>query len=100
MLARVLDDEDSFNAFPVTSEVKQGCLLPPTLFSTIKGATSCKKSRIAEAQKKRELRKFLANSVPTNPADHFCPIYGRAFRACIRLISHSGTHHTQSTSSK
>ncbi|KAJ1136831.1 hypothetical protein NDU88_003245 [Pleurodeles waltl] len=33
MLARVLDDEDSSNAFQVTNGAKQGCLLAPTLFS-------------------------------------------------------------------
>lgn len=33
MLARVLDDGDSSDAFPVTNGVKQGCVLAPTLFS-------------------------------------------------------------------
>ncbi|KAJ1104384.1 hypothetical protein NDU88_001796 [Pleurodeles waltl] len=33
MLARVLDDGDFSNAFPVTNGVKQGCVLEPTLFS-------------------------------------------------------------------
>ncbi|KAJ1199605.1 hypothetical protein NDU88_003438 [Pleurodeles waltl] len=44
-----------------------------------KGATSYEQSRIAEVQKKRELRKFIANSLPTNPADHFCQTCSRAF---------------------
>ena len=33
MLARVLDEGDCSNAFPVTNGVKQGCVLAPTLFS-------------------------------------------------------------------
>ncbi|KAJ1154581.1 hypothetical protein NDU88_007327 [Pleurodeles waltl] len=33
MLARVLDDGDSFNAFPVTNRVNQIFVLAPTLFS-------------------------------------------------------------------
>jgi len=33
MLAGVLDDGDSFDAFPVTNSVKQGCVLAMTLFS-------------------------------------------------------------------
>ena len=33
MLARVLDNGDSSQAFPVTNGVKQGCILVPTLFS-------------------------------------------------------------------
>ncbi|KAJ1128214.1 hypothetical protein NDU88_006593 [Pleurodeles waltl] len=48
-----------------------------------KGTTSYKQSRITESQKKRELHKFIANTLPTNPADHLCPTSGRAFRAFI-----------------
>jgi hypothetical protein len=33
MLARVQDEGESSNAFPVTNGVKQGCVLAPTLFS-------------------------------------------------------------------
>ncbi|KAJ1199606.1 hypothetical protein NDU88_003439 [Pleurodeles waltl] len=33
MLARVLDDGDSSDAFSVTNRAKQGCVLAPTLFS-------------------------------------------------------------------
>ena len=33
MLARVLDEGDCSDAFPVTNGVKQGCVLAPTLFS-------------------------------------------------------------------
>ena len=33
MLARVLDEGDCSDAFPVTNGVKQGCILAPTLFS-------------------------------------------------------------------
>ncbi|KAJ1201477.1 hypothetical protein NDU88_005286 [Pleurodeles waltl] len=33
MLARVLDDEDSSNAFSVNNGVKQDCILAPTLVS-------------------------------------------------------------------
>ncbi|KAJ1175437.1 hypothetical protein NDU88_000725 [Pleurodeles waltl] len=33
MLARVLDDGDSSNVFPVTNGVQQGCVLEPMLFS-------------------------------------------------------------------
>ncbi|KAJ1158472.1 hypothetical protein NDU88_011160 [Pleurodeles waltl] len=64
-----------------------------------KGATSYEQSRIAETQKKRELRKFIANFLPTNPADHLCPTCRRAFRAHIGLISHSWTHRKQPPSS-
>ena len=35
MLARVLDDGESSDAFPVTNGVKQGCVLAPTLFSMV-----------------------------------------------------------------
>ncbi|KAJ1157484.1 hypothetical protein NDU88_010195 [Pleurodeles waltl] len=38
-----------------------------------KGATSYKQSSTAEVQKKHEPRKSIANSLPTNPADHLCP---------------------------
>ncbi|KAJ1175560.1 hypothetical protein NDU88_000847 [Pleurodeles waltl] len=43
------------------------------------GATSYEQSRTSEAQKKRELCKFIANSLSTIPADHLCPMYCRAF---------------------
>lgn len=33
MLARVLDNGESTDAFPVTNGVQQGCVLAPTLFS-------------------------------------------------------------------
>ena len=33
LMARVLDDGDCSDAFPVTNGVKQGCVLAPTLFS-------------------------------------------------------------------
>jgi hypothetical protein len=33
MLARVQDSGDSYNEFPVTHGVKQGCVMAPTLFS-------------------------------------------------------------------
>ena len=39
MLARVLDNGDSSEAFPVTNGVKQGCVLAPTLFSMMFAAT-------------------------------------------------------------
>ncbi|XP_037783545.1 uncharacterized protein LOC119579712 [Penaeus monodon] len=35
MLVKVLDDGDESEAFPVTNGVKQGCVLAPTLFSTV-----------------------------------------------------------------
>ena len=35
MLARVLDNGDYYDAFPVTNGVKQDCVLAPTLFSMI-----------------------------------------------------------------
>ena len=35
MLARVLDDGESSDAFPVSNGVKQGCVLAPTLFSMV-----------------------------------------------------------------
>ncbi|XP_053863859.1 LOW QUALITY PROTEIN: uncharacterized protein LOC128825397 [Malaclemys terrapin pileata] len=39
MMARVLDDGETSEAFPVTNGVKQGCVLAPTLFSMIFSAT-------------------------------------------------------------
>ncbi|KAJ1099314.1 hypothetical protein NDU88_004416 [Pleurodeles waltl] len=38
MLARVLDDGDSSNVFPVTNRVEQGCVLAPTVFSMMLSA--------------------------------------------------------------
>ncbi|KAJ1117303.1 hypothetical protein NDU88_005503 [Pleurodeles waltl] len=38
MLACVLDDGDSSNAFPVTNRVNQGCVLAPTLFNMLVSA--------------------------------------------------------------
>ena len=35
MMARVLDDGNASDPFPVTNEVKQGCVLAPTLFSLL-----------------------------------------------------------------
>jgi hypothetical protein len=35
MMVKVLDDGDESEAFPVTSGVKQGCVLAPTLFSMV-----------------------------------------------------------------
>ena len=35
MMARVLDDGNASDSFPVTSGVKQGCVLAPTLFSLL-----------------------------------------------------------------
>ncbi len=35
MMVKVLDDGDESEAFPVTSGVKQGCDLAPTLFSMV-----------------------------------------------------------------
>ncbi|KAJ1104868.1 hypothetical protein NDU88_002276 [Pleurodeles waltl] len=64
-----------------------------------KDATSYEQRRTAEAQKKHELRKSIANSLPTNSADHLCPTYERAFRAHNGLIRHSQTYRTQLTSS-
>lgn len=61
------------------------------------GASSYEQNRIAEARRKRELRKSSVNSVPSAPADHLCPICGRAFRGRIGLISHSRTHRTPSS---
>ncbi|KAJ1208041.1 hypothetical protein NDU88_003431 [Pleurodeles waltl] len=54
-----------------------------------KGAASYEQSRVAEVQKKRELR---------NPTGHLCVMCGRVSRAHNGLISHSWTHRTQSTS--
>ncbi|KAJ1119834.1 hypothetical protein NDU88_008019 [Pleurodeles waltl] len=50
-----------------------------------KGATSYEQSRTAQAQKKRELRKSIDNSLPTKPADHLCPT---CRRVRIGLICH------------
>ena len=33
MMARLLNDRNASDPFPVTNEVKQGCVLAPTLFS-------------------------------------------------------------------
>ena len=38
MMARVLDDGEASEAFPVTNGVKQGCILAPTLFSMMLSA--------------------------------------------------------------
>ncbi|KAJ1139193.1 hypothetical protein NDU88_005568 [Pleurodeles waltl] len=84
-------DLDSWKILAQDSPTWQGCIN--------KGATSYEESRIAETQKKCELRNFIANSLPTNPTDHLCPTCSRAFPARIGLISHSRTHRTQSTSS-
>ena len=35
MLARVQEDKDASQLFPVKNLVKQGCILAPTLFSTL-----------------------------------------------------------------
>ncbi|KAJ1162675.1 hypothetical protein NDU88_003142 [Pleurodeles waltl] len=64
-----------------------------------KGAIYYEQSRIAEEQKKRELHKFIANSLPTNPADYLCLVCGRAFRSRTGLISQGRTHRTESTCS-
>lgn len=60
------------------------------------GSTAHEEKRIAEAQKKRELRKSKANLPPQNSADFLCLTCGRAFRARIGLISHRRTHRKQS----
>ena len=39
MMARVLDDGNTSNSFPVTNRAKQGCVLAPTLFSLMFSAT-------------------------------------------------------------
>jgi len=38
MTAKVLEDGDASDAFPVTSGVKQGCVLAPTLFGMVSAA--------------------------------------------------------------
>ena len=35
MMVKVMDDGDESKAFPVTTGVKQGCVLAPTLFSMV-----------------------------------------------------------------
>jgi len=35
MMAKVLEDGDASDAFPVSNGVKQGCVLAPTFFSMV-----------------------------------------------------------------
>ena len=49
MMARVLDDGEPSEAFPVANGVKQGCVLAPTLFSLMFSAI------LSDAFKKSEL---------------------------------------------
>ncbi|KAJ1155286.1 hypothetical protein NDU88_008017 [Pleurodeles waltl] len=59
----------SFGIVPVFWEtLAQDCPAQRSCIS--KDATSYEQNRTAEAQKKRELCKSIANSLPTNPADH------------------------------
>ncbi|KAJ1207328.1 hypothetical protein NDU88_002719 [Pleurodeles waltl] len=63
----------SFDIDPDSWEIlEKGC---PAWRSCInKGTTSYEQSRIEETQKKCELRKFIPNSLSTNPADYLYPI--------------------------
>ena len=86
----------SFNISPNTWEI-EALNRPVWRSNTSKGATSYEQNRIAEARRKRVLRKSRDNSMV---ADHLCPTCGRGFRARIGLISHSRTHRTRSYSTQ
>ena len=66
----------------------------PTWRSLIrKGGTVFENNRIANAEKKRELRKQRQNSdIPLEDSNFACPTCGRHFRARIGLFSHIRTH--------
>ena len=65
---------------------------------TTKGANAAEARRIAEAERKRTLRKSQAASTPLPTSSlHTCPACGRDFRARIGLISRLRTHRSIST---
>ena len=66
----------------------------PTWRSLIhKGGTVFENNRIANAEKKRELRKQRQNSdIPLEDSNFACPTCGRQFRARIGLFSHIRIH--------
>ena len=66
----------------------------PTWRSLIhKGGTVFENNRIANAEKKRELRKQSQNSdIPLEDSNFACPTCGKQFRAQIGLFSHIRTH--------
>ena len=73
---------------------EQAALDRPTLRSLIhKGGTVFEHNKIANAEKKRELRKQRQNSnLPHDDTNFTCPTCGRKFRARIGLFSHIRTH--------
>ena len=86
----------SFNISPNTWEI-EALNRPVWRSNTSKGATSYEQNRIAEARRKRVLRKSRDNSMV---ADHLCPTCGKGFRARIGMISQSRTHRTRSYSTQ
>ena len=73
---------------------EQAALDRPTCRGLIrKGGTVFENNRIANAEKKRELRKQRQNSnLPLEDSNFACPTCGRKFRAQIGLLSHIRTH--------
>ena len=73
---------------------EQAALDRPTWRSLIrKGGTVFENNRIANAEKKRELRKQRQNSnLPLEDSNFDCPTCGRKFQARIGLFSHIRTH--------
>lgn len=71
----------------------------PTWYNRISKGATHEQRRVAEAERKRELRKSRATaaSLSSVPTDYTCPICGSVFRARIGLINHSRTHRTLST---
>ena len=73
---------------------EQAALDRPTWRSLIhKGGTVFENNRIANAEKKRELRKQRLNSnLPLEDTNFACPTCSRKFRARIGLFTHIRTH--------
>ena len=58
-----------------------------------KGAVFFEQNRVAEAQRKLELRKSKAASLSPAHGDHLCAVCDKTFRSRIGLISHMNRKH-------